>query len=81
MRTLKYFLLDTTKHKAIVHQFDFIGSFLQEKVENILFVNLDTRYTDYFPEYSKYFGRALISLNSMYGITNSGNLSADELTE
>ena len=29
MRTLKYFLADAEKHKAIVHQLDFIGAFLQ----------------------------------------------------
>ena len=80
MRTLKYFLADTTKHKARVPQLYFIGSFLQAKVKNRLFVNLDSRYKDYFPEYAKYFGRALRLLNSMYGMTNSGKLFADELT-
>ena len=59
MRTLKYFLLYVAKHKARVHQLDFIGAFLQDKVKNIVFVKLDIRYTDYFPEYSQYFGRAL----------------------
>ena len=39
------------------------------------------RYTDYFPEYAKYFGRSLKLLKSMYGMTNSGKLFADELTE
>ena len=29
MRTLKYFLSDEAKHKASVHQLDFIGAFLQ----------------------------------------------------
>ena len=55
MSTLKYFLADATKHKEIFYQLDFIGSFLQAKVKNIVFVKLDSRYTDYFPEYSKYF--------------------------
>ena len=39
------------------------------------------RYAAYFPEYSQYFGRALKLLKSMYGMTNSGKLFADELTE
>ena len=43
MRNLKYLLADATKHKAIVHQLDFIGSFLQEKVKNRVFVKLDSR--------------------------------------
>ena len=80
MRDLKYFLAGAAKHKTRVHQLYFIGSFLQEKVKNIVFVKLDSRYADYFPEYSNYFGRALILLNSMYGMTNSGNLFAFELT-
>ena len=81
MRTLKYFLADAAKHKARVHQLYFIGAFLQAKVKNRVFVKLDIRYTDYFPEYAQYFGRALRLLESMYGMNNSGKLSADELTE
>ena len=38
-------------------------------------------YEDYFPEYAQYFGRALKLLESMYGMTNSGKLLADEMTE
>ena len=49
MRTLKYFLADVTKHKAIFHQLNFIGAFLQVKVKNRVFVKLDRRYADYFP--------------------------------
>ena len=81
MRTLEYFLADTAKHKARVHQLYFIGAFLQAKVNNRAFVKLDLRYTYYFPEYSKYFGRALRLLKYMYGMINSGKLFANELTE
>ena len=80
MGTLKYFLADAAKHKARVHQFDFNGVFLQSKVKNRVFVKLDIRYTYYFLEYEKYFGRALRLLKSMYGMTNYGKLFADELT-
>ena len=69
MRNLKYFLADATTHKARVHQLDLIGAFLQTKVKNRVFVKLDSRYTDYFPEYVKYFGRYLILLKSIYGMT------------
>ena len=53
MSTLKYFFADYVKHKARVHQFDFIGAFLQgaflqAKVKNGVFVKLDSRYKDYF---------------------------------
>ena len=79
MSTLKYFLVDAVKHKSIVNQLGFIGAFPQEKVKNRVFVNLDSRDADYFPEYSSYFGRALRLLKSMYGMTNSGKLFDDEL--
>ena len=81
MRTLNYLLADAAKHKAKLHQLDFIGAFLQAKVKSRVFFKLDIRYTDYFPGYAKYFGRALRLLESMYGMNNSGMLFADELTE
>ena len=81
MRNLKYFLADATKHKARVHQLDFIGEFLKAKVKNRVFVKLDIRYTYYFPEYAQYFGRALRLLKSIYVMTNSGKFFADESTE
>ena len=67
-------------NKGRVHQLDFIGAFLQAKLKNRVFVKLDIRYTYYFTEYAKYFGRALRLLKSMYGMTNSGKVFADELT-
>ena len=79
MRTLNYFLADAKKHKARVHQLDFISTFLQAKVKNRVVVNLYMRYTHYFPEYAQYFGRALKLLKSMYGLKNSGKLFANEL--
>ena len=74
---LKYFLADAVKHKARVHQLDFIGAFLQAKVNNRLSEKLDIRYTDYFTEYSKYFVITLRLLKPMYGMTNSGQVFAD----
>ena len=49
MRTLKYFLEDAAKHRAIVHQLYFIVEFLKAKVNNRVFFKMDIRYTDYFP--------------------------------
>ena len=71
MRNLKYFLAGVTKHKAIVHQLYLIWAFLQAKVKNRLFLKLDSIYTDYFPEYAKYFGIALRLLKSVYGTTTA----------
>ena len=81
MSTLRYFLADAIKHKARMYQLDFIVTFLQEYFKNRVFVKLDSRYADYFPEYSNYFGRALRLLKYIYGMTNSVKLFADELTE
>ena len=79
VRTLKYIWAYEAKHKARFNQLDLIGAFFQEKVKNRLFVKLDSRYTYDFREYSNYFGRALILLKSIYGMTNSGKLFADDL--
>ena len=80
VRNFKYFLAYAAKLKTRVHQLDFIGVFFQAKVKNRVFVKLDIRYTDYFPEYAQYLGRALRLLKFVYGMTNSGKLFADELT-
>ena len=57
----------------------FYWSILTGKVKNRVFLKLDSRYADYFPEYSSYFESALRLLKYMYGMTNSGKLFADEL--
>ena len=77
---MKYFLADAEKYKARVYQLDFIGMFPQENVKHRVFLKLDSWYGEYFPEYSNYFEIRLIPKKSMYGITNSGNLFADEFT-
>ena len=81
MRTLKHFLADASKLKARVHQLYFIGAFLQAKGKDIVFVKLDMRYAEYFPEYAQYFGRDLRLVSSMYGMKNSGKQFSDELKE
>ena len=42
---------------------------------------MDIRYTDYFQEYTNFFGRALRLLKSVYGMTNYGKLFAGDLTD
>ena len=41
-------------------------------------MKLGSRYAYYFTEYCSYFGRALILLKPMYGMTNSGKVFADD---
>ena len=43
-------------------------------------MKLDRRRGEYLPEYCSYFGRPLRLKNSIYGITNSGNLFAENIT-
>ena len=81
MSNLKYFLKDDVKHKARVYRLYFIRAFLQVKVKNSVFVKFDSRYADYFPEYSSYFGRYLRLIQSMYVMTNSGKLFTDGFIE
>ena len=47
---------------------------------NRVFLKLGSRYAHYFPENLSYFGRDLRLPKSMYGMTNSGKLSADDFT-
>ena len=47
-KTLKYYLSDSAKYKVRVHQLDFMGSFLQAKLKNRVFLNMEIRYADNF---------------------------------
>ena len=51
MRTLNYFLAEAEKHKARVHQLDFIGAFLQANFKNRVFLKLDMSYAAFFSSY------------------------------
>ena len=64
----------------MVKQFHFIGEFTQANVKNIVFVKLDSRYEEYFPEYFNYFGRPLRLNKTMYVMNTYGKLFYDKLT-
>ena len=66
-----------SNHKRRVHQFYFIGEFLQANVKHTVFVKLDSRYGEYLPEYGNYFGRPLRLNKSMYGMINTVNYFSD----
>ena len=78
-RTLKYFLADSSKHKATVHQFNLIGAFLKANVKHNCFVELESTYGEYLPEYANYFGRPLRPKKSMYGMNNNVKIFSDEI--
>ena len=63
-----------------MHQLDFIEAFLKDNVKHRVFVELDSRYGEYFLEYGNYFRQPFRLNNSMYGMTNYGKLFPDELT-
>ena len=81
LRTVKFLLADSARHKARFKQLDFIGAFLQAKVNRRFFVRLESKYSDFFPDYRHYFGRPLRLVRFMYGMTISGKLFADNLTD
>ena len=54
---------------------------LARKIKNGVFVKLNNRYADYYPEYSNYLGRALRLLKSMYGMNNSGKFLSNALID
>ena len=76
---LQDFLTYASNHKRRVHQFYFIGEFLQANVKHTVFVKLDSRYGEYFPEYANNFGRPLRLKKLTHVMTNSGELFADEI--
>ena len=59
---------------------DFIGAFIQANVKHRVFLNFDSRYEDYLPEYFSYFVIPLRPKKSMYGMTNNGKLFANDIT-
>ena len=81
MRNIKYLFAVAVEHKARVYHLYFIRAFLKAKVKDRIFVKLDCRCSEHFPEHSSYFGRALILMKSMYGRTYTGKLFADESTK
>ena len=81
MTTLRDFLADETKHNTRVQKLELVGTFLQAKVKNRVFVKLDSRYADCFLEYLNCFRRSLVLLKYVYGMTNSRKLFSGGLAE
>ena len=77
---MKFFLADAARHKARGNQLDCIGAFLQATVKSRVFVELKFKYAGFFPHYKQYCGWTLRLVRLMYGMTISGKLFADELT-
>jgi hypothetical protein len=78
-RLLKVFLARAAKMKKCVYQADFIGAYLQAKMDRIVYVKLPDAWKEYFPELSEWFGVPLLLEKSAYGINSAGRLWAEEL--
>ena len=81
IRTVKVFLALAASLKQRVKQGDFVGAYLQARVRKRIFVQLDPRYKDLFPDLTKYFGVPLRLNKGIYGLTFSGKFWNEEFTE
>ena len=81
MRTLKYFSAGCIQSQGKSAPVRIIGASLKAQVKNRLFMKLEIRQAEYFPEYSNYFGIAMKSLKSLYGMTIYGKLFSVRFTK
>jgi hypothetical protein len=78
-RLLKMFLAMAAQRRRRVYQADFIGAYLQAKMDRIVYVMLPIEYKMYFPDLAEWFGVPLRLERSAYGINSAGRLWAEEL--
>jgi Reverse transcriptase (RNA-dependent DNA polymerase) len=78
-RLLKVFLAEAAWLRRRVYQADFIGAYLQAKMDRLVYVILPKEYAIYFPDLAHWFGIPLILRKSAYGINSAGRLWAKEL--
>lgn len=67
--------------KRRVKQGDFIGAFLQARARSRIFIRLDPKYKEHFPELTKWFGVPLLLKRGIYGLSVSGKYWAQESAE
>jgi Reverse transcriptase (RNA-dependent DNA polymerase) len=78
-RLLKVFLAEVARLRRRVYQADFIGAYLQAKMDRLVYVKLPKEYAIYFLDLAQWFGIPLILRKSAYGINSAGRLWAKEL--
>ena len=78
-RLLKIFLCIAAQRKRRVHQADYIGAYLQAKMDRTVYVKLPLELKELFPDLAEWFGVPLLLLQSCYGINSAGRLWAEEL--
>jgi Reverse transcriptase (RNA-dependent DNA polymerase) len=65
--------------KRRIYQADFVGAYLQAKMDRLVYVILPKDYAVYFPDLTEWFGIPLILHKSAYDINSVGRLWAEEL--
>ena len=79
IRLLKLFLCMAARRRRRVYQGDYVGAYLQAKMDRKVYVKLPIELAEYFPELAEWFGVPLLLENSCYGINSAGRLWAEEL--
>ena len=80
-KTTKLFLCRAAQKGKIILQIDYIGSFLQAKARQRLFVNLPPEFKVYFPEFAQYFDSPQLLDRAMYGKPFASKSWNDDVTE
>ena len=76
---LKLFLAEAARLGLPVYQVDFVSAYLQSLMDRPVYVMFPAKWKDIMPEFSKWFGRPLLMVKSVYGVSNAGRLWAEEL--
>jgi hypothetical protein len=71
-RMSKLLMAEAARRKDIIFQLDVIGAFLQARTRSIVFITLPKVYGEVLPEYKAYYGRPVVIIKAMHGMTLSG---------
>ena len=78
---LRLFLAEIARRRRIAKLMDFIGAYLQGHAVGRHWVRFPSELAQYFPQYAKYFGIAMMLRKGMYGGTLSGKWWNQELSD
>jgi Reverse transcriptase (RNA-dependent DNA polymerase) len=77
-RTLKVFLAEAARRQRHVYQADYVGAYLQAKMDRVIYVTLPAALAEVFPDLAEWFGVPLLLEKAAYGINAAGCLWAEE---
>jgi Reverse transcriptase (RNA-dependent DNA polymerase) len=76
--TLKVFLAEAARQQRHVYQADYVGAYLQAKMDRVIYVTLPAALAEVFPDLAEWFGVPLLLEKAAYGINAAGRLWAKE---